>query len=93
MENCRQINLSIFKYLMSGHGAVVGFTVSAILGCIMQPCLCNMQRPLKVVEMKILDEKNTIFLIFAPNIDRGYMLELPTEVVVTGAHNLCFRAK
>ena len=36
-----------------------------------------------------------IFIIFALNIDRGYMLEPPhlTEAVLTSTHNLCFRAK
>ena len=34
-----------------------------------------------------------IFLIFAQNIDCGYTLEPPTEVVLTSTHNLCFEAK
>ena len=38
------------------------------------------------------------FLIFAQNIDRGYMLELyrlreAVEVVLTSTHDICFRAK
>ena len=39
--------------------------------------------------MKICD----IFLIFAPNIDRGYTLEPLTEAVLTSTLDLCFRAK
>ena len=34
-----------------------------------------------------------IFLIFAQNIDRGYMLEPPQKVVLKSTHNLCFSAK
>ena len=33
------------------------------------------------------------FLNFAQNIDRGYTLEPPTEVILTSTHDLCFRAK
>ena len=35
-----------------------------------------------------------IFLIFAQNIDCGYLLELPRrEAVLTSTHNLCFEQK
>ena len=38
--------------------------------------------------------KNTIFLIFARNIDYGYTLEPPhNEAVLTSTHNLGFRVK
>ena len=41
---------------------------------ITQTCLCNMQRFLKVVKLIIFIGKSLIFfLIFAQNIDRGYM--------------------
>ena len=33
------------------------------------------------------------FLIFAQNIDCGYMLESPQVGVLTSTHNICFRAK
>ena len=34
-----------------------------------------------------------VFLIFAQNIDCGYMLEPLNEAVLTSTDNLCFRAK
>ena len=37
-------------------------------------------------------KKFDTFLIFAQNIDCGYMLE-PGEAVLTSTHNLCFEAK
>ena len=33
-----------------------------------------------------------VILIFAPNIDCEYTLELLNEAVLTSTHNLCFRA-
>ena len=38
-------------------------------------------------------KKNDIFLIFAQNIDCGYMLEPQGEAVQRSTHNLCFGAK
>ena len=38
-------------------------------------------------------KKFDIFLIFAQNIDCGYMIERLGEAVLTSTHNLCFGAK
>ena len=47
--------------------------------------------------MKIEKENQTnnfdIFLIFAQNIDCGYMLEPPRQAVLTSTHNVCFEEK
>ena len=48
----------------------------------------------KVVKNENFQWKNfDIFLIFAQNIDCGYMLELPRRGVLTSTRNLCFGAK
>ena len=56
---------------------------------ITQTCLCSKQPFLKT----LIKGKIYIFLIFAKNIDCGYMLALPQEVVLRSTHDLCFRAK
>ena len=57
----------------------------------MQTCLCNIRRVLGCKNNNFSKKKNDIFLIFAQNIDCGYMLEPPQ--VLTSTHNLYFRAK
>ena len=52
----------------------------------------------RVLKLKVFSRnKNDIFLIFAQNIECGYMLEPPqrclTEAVLMSTHNLCYRAK
>ena len=63
-------------------------------GChnyITQTCPCIMQRFLKTIKMIFLDEKFEYFLIFAQNIDCGYMLggsnEYPQSMFQTKIRN------
>ena len=42
----------------------------------MQTCVCKMQRLKKASQMFLDEKKNCTFLLFAQNIDRGYMYSL-----------------